>query len=167
MNKKQNNHLVKTNLEIKYHEVRVTDHGIMRTDAALKLAKNSNKDLVLIQDNATPPVCRIIELNKFLYEKKQYEKQQKKKQRIAKSVRKEIRLGLNIEIGDLHTKVQKVKSLLESGATVDIVIILKGRERGSDRQQLAVDVINRFIEISGLEISKISRSNNRVMTTIV
>lgn len=167
MNKKQNNHLVKSNLEIKHREVRVTDHGIMRTDAALKLAKNSNKDLVLIQDSANPPVCRIIELSKFLYEKKQYEKQQKKKQRVAKSVRKEIRLGLNIDIGDLHTKVKKVKSLLESGATVDIVVILKGRERSADRQQLAVDVINKFIELAGVEISKISRSNNRVMTTIV
>jgi translation initiation factor IF-3 len=139
----------------------------MNTKDALKLAKELNKDLVLIQDNANPPVCRIIEINKFLYEKKQHEKQQKKKQRMAKVVRKEIRLGLNIEIGDLRTKVQKVKSLLESGAIVDIVVILKGRERSADRQQLAVDVINKFVELSEVQISEISRSNNRVMTTVI
>jgi translation initiation factor IF-3 len=167
MSKKQNTDLIKANHDIKCREVRVVDHGIMNTTAALKLAKESNKDLVLIQDNANPPVCKIIEINKFLYEKKQHEKQQKKKQRLAKTIRKEIRLGLNIEIGDLRTKVQKVKSLLESGAIVDIVVILKGRERSADRQHLAVDVINKFVELSEVQISEISVSNNRVMTTII
>jgi translation initiation factor IF-3 len=167
MIKNQNTDLIKANNDIRCREVRVVDHGIMNTKAALKLAKESNKDLVLIQDNANPPVCKIIEINKFLYEKKQHEKQQKKKQRLAKTIRKEIRLGLNIEIGDLRTKVQKVKSLLESGAIVDIVVILKGRERSADRQHLAVDVINKFVELSEVQISEISVSNNRVMTTVI
>ena len=70
-------------------------------------------DLVLIAEKAQPPVCRIISLNKHLYELKQKEKMAKKKQRESIVEVKEIRMGVNIDTHDLETKANMVLEVLK------------------------------------------------------
>ena len=71
------------NEKINYDTVRVNDvdgeSRIIDTKTAIRLAKSKELDLILIAENANPPVCKVTSLNKFLYEKKQKEKEQKKK----------------------------------------------------------------------------------------
>ena len=96
------------NERIRYPEVRVSlpdgDSQVMSTKEALAKAKEMELDLILIAEKAQPPVCRIVSLNKHLYELKQKAKRAKKKHRESIVEVKEIRMGVNIDNYDLETK---------------------------------------------------------------
>ena len=92
---------------------------------AIQLAKDQGVDLVEVVPNAEPPVCRIIEYHKFLYEKKKKEKEIKA--RTAKSVVKEIRFGPNTDEHDFNFKVKHAIKFLEDGAKVKAYVHFKGR----------------------------------------
>jgi translation initiation factor IF-3 len=82
-------------------------------------------DLVEISPNAKPPVCKIIDYKKFLFEQKKRQKELKAKQ--TKVVVKEIRMGPNTEEHDFNFKLNHAKSFLEDGAKVKAYVFFKGR----------------------------------------
>ena len=137
---------------------------IMSKRDAINEARNQGLDLVLIAERADPPVCKIIELNKHLYGLKQKEKEQKKAARASQVETKEIRLGLNIDTGDLNTKAKQADKFIAIGANVTVTVVLRGRERG--KQDLARELLNTFAEQIGAEYEQISSQNNRVMGKI-
>ena len=156
---------VTSNDQIRYKEVRVMareqESVVMATKDALNSARNQGLDLILINDKANPPLCRIVEMNKYLYEQKQKEKAEKKRQRENLTDQKEIRMGLNIDVHDLQTKANHAKKFLEQKAKVTVTIVLKGRERG--KQDMARDLLNSFAELLEAEYETINSQNNRVI----
>lgn len=92
---------------------------------ALAKAQEIGLDLVEIAPNAEPPVCRIVDYQKFLYEKKKKEKETKAKS--AKQVLKEIRFGPNTDEHDFNFKVKHAIKFLEEGAKVKAYVHFKGR----------------------------------------
>ena len=98
----------------------------MPTAEAKKLAEDAELDLVMIAQNAKPPVCKIIDYGKFKYEQLRREKDAKKKQHVVEI--KEIRLSPNIDTNDLETKVSAARKFLTRGDRVKITLRFRGRE---------------------------------------
>ncbi|MDG1261273.1 MAG: translation initiation factor IF-3 [Flavobacteriales bacterium] len=117
------------NRRINAKEVRLVgegiEQGVYSTDEALKMAQEMEMDLVEISPNAVPPVCRIVDYNKFLYSQKKKDKELKAKQ--AKVVMKEIRFGPNTDDHDFDFKLNHAKKFLAEGAKVKAYVFFKGR----------------------------------------
>jgi translation initiation factor IF-3 len=92
---------------------------------ALELAEKQGLDLVEISPKANPPVCKIVDYKKFLYERKK--KQKEIKAKTAKVVVKEIRLGPNIDEHDFNFKLKHAIKFLQDGAKVKVDVFFKGR----------------------------------------
>ena len=119
------------NEDIRDKEVRViaadgSQLGIMDTREAQRLSIEQNLDLVKIAPQATPPVCRIMDYGKYRFEQAKREKEAKKNQKVIEI--KEIRLSLNIDIGDLNTKVKQATKFLQEGNKLKVSIRFRGRE---------------------------------------
>lgn len=114
--------------------------GIMNTRDALALATEKNLDLVKIAPQATPPVCRIMDYGKYRFEQAKREKEARKNQRVIEI--KEIRLSLNIDVGDLNTKVKQATKFLKEGNKLKVSIRFRGREMA--HPELGNEVMNRF-----------------------
>ncbi|MBE5320883.1 translation initiation factor IF-3 [Pedobacter sp. MR2016-19] len=110
-------------------EVRLTgdniETNIYPLAEALKLAEELDLDLVEISPNATPPVCRIIDYSKFLYEQKK--KQKEIKSKAKQTIIKDIRFGPNTDEHDFQFKLKHAVSFLESGEKVRAFVHFKGR----------------------------------------
>lgn len=119
MNKNKKQHTI--NREIRATEVRVTDEGVMTLDAALKLAESKFMDLVLINDKTNPPICKILNYEKFLYE-------QNKKPKNKTLEVKEIKLGPNTSENDLSYRVKHIIEFLKKGHQVRLTLQFRGRE---------------------------------------
>ncbi len=100
--------------------------GIMSSKEAYLLARDRGYDLVAIAPAAAPPVCRIVDLGKYIYEQGKKEKESKKKQ--TKVEIKQMRYRLKIDSGDLAIKNRKIREFLEDGNRVNIAIWFRGRE---------------------------------------
>lgn len=101
------------------------EQGIFNIREALQMASDAGLDLVEISDKATPPVCRIINYSKFLYEQKRKQKEMKAK--AAKIVVKELRLGPNTDEHDFNFKLNHAMKFLKDGAKVKVDMFFKGR----------------------------------------
>ncbi len=99
--------------------------GVYPTSKALATAKEQELDLVEISPNANPPVCKIIDYKKFVYNQKKREKAQKAK--ASKVVVKEIRFGPNTDDHDYDFKKKHAIKFLESGAKLKAYVFFKGR----------------------------------------
>jgi translation initiation factor IF-3 len=99
--------------------------NIYNLKEALAIAAEQGLDLVEISPNANPPVCKIIDYKKFLYELKKRQKEQKAKS--AKVVLKEIRLGPHTDDHDFDFKVKNAIKFLKDGAKVKVFVFFKGR----------------------------------------
>ena len=99
--------------------------GIYPISEALRMADDQGLDLVEISPSATPPVCKIIDYKKFLYEQKKKQKEIKAKS--AKVVVKDIRLGPNIDDHDFNFKLKHARKFLEDGAKVKVDVFFRGR----------------------------------------
>jgi translation initiation factor IF-3 len=100
--------------------------GVVATDEALKLAQESNLDLVEVAPNADPPVCRIMDFGKFLYERTKKEREARRAQ--VKIEIKEIRLRPKTTEHHRGFKVRDARRWLESGKKVKVSIRFRGRE---------------------------------------
>lgn len=119
------------NQEIREKEVRVVSAdseqlGIMSSREAQALADEKGLDLVMISKQATPPVVRIMDFGKFLYEQTKKEKDAKKKQKVVDV--KEIRFSPNIKDHDLQTKANNAEKFLKNGDKVKVTIRFRSRE---------------------------------------
>lgn len=117
------------NNEIRVPEVRVIADGVepkvYKIEEALKIADDQDLDLVEISPNAKPPVCKIIDYQKFLYQQKK--KQKEIKDKAIKVVVKEIRFGPNTDEHDFNFKLNHAKKFLGEGAKVKAFVFFKGR----------------------------------------
>jgi len=99
--------------------------GIYNFKEALTMAENLELDLVEISPTANPPVCRIVDYKKFLYELKK--KQKEIKAKTAKVVVKEIRMGPQTDDHDFNFKLKHARSFLQEGAKVKVEVFFRGR----------------------------------------
>ncbi|MHC6180731.1 translation initiation factor IF-3 [Clostridium sp. JNZ X4-2] len=121
------------NSDIVEKEVRVISNdgdkiGIVPLEEALKLAEEKELDLVMISPNANPPVCRVMNYGKFIYEQSKKEKEAKKKQKVIDI--KEVRLSPTIEEHDISIKAKNARKFLIAGDKVKVTIRFRGREAG-------------------------------------
>jgi len=98
----------------------------MSTADALAMAKSASLDLVEVSPNAEPPVCRIMDIGKFIFETRKKQKEAKKKQ--VHTTIKEIKFRPRTDIGDYNIKLKKLNEFLEHGDKVKITMRFRGRE---------------------------------------
>ena len=139
--------------------------GVMVPADALKLAKEQGYDLVEVAPQANPPVCRIMDFNKFRYEQAKREREAKKKHHIAKL--KETKFKPHINQHDYQTKLQQLKKFLLRGDKVKVTLVFRGREMAH------IDVGRKVLErlradLSGLiKIERDPMLEGRFMTMII
>lgn len=116
--------------------------GVKSKKDALTLAGYAGFDLVLMNENSNPPVCKIMDYNRFKYEKKKKAKEAQKKQREAIVDIKEFRLSVTIDKHDFDTRVNNARKALTRGDKVKASIRFKGRQIA--HPELAKDVLIKF-----------------------
>jgi translation initiation factor IF-3 len=135
------------NGKIRAREVRVLDEnkqqlGVMSLTEALRLATGRGLDLIEIVPNASPPVCRIVNYGKFLYEEAKRQKESHKRQ--AASRMKEIQLTPGIEAHDFDTKVGHAVEFLSEDMKVCVKLRFRGRQRA--HKEFGFEVVNKFLK---------------------
>lgn len=138
-----------TNENIKIPEVMVIGPngekmGLKKIEDALTLANYAGLDLVLMSGTSTPAVVKIMDYNKFKYEKQKKLKETQKKQRESNKELKEYRLSVTIDVGDFETRRRNAKDYLEKGHKIKAFIRFKGRQMA--RPELGRDVLLRFAD---------------------
>ena len=115
----------------------------MSSREALAIAEEAGLDLVKISPNATPPVCKIMNYGKYVFELSKKAKEAKKNQKVTEI--KEVWLSMTIDIGDLQVKAKQTQKFLSSGNKVKVSIRMRGRQMA--HQEIGVDVMKRFFEM--------------------
>ena len=137
---------IRTNERIRAREIRVIDEngeqlGVMPPFDALKMAREKSLDLVEISPNAVPPVCKIQDYGKFLYEKDKSERAARKKQKVI--VVKEVKFSVTVDEHDYQTKKNQAVRFLGEGDKVKASLRFKGRQMA--HRDLGYKIINRLI----------------------
>lgn len=137
------------NSRIRATEVRVIDEqgdllGVLPTSEALRRAYDQEKDLVLINEQQTPPIAKIIELNKYKYQQQQKESASRRKAK-AQEI-KEVRFTPFMSEGDFQSRLKKVIDFLEEGDKVRLSLFYKGRQ--ITKKEFGEEVIARVITAS-------------------
>lgn len=119
------------NEEIREKELRVigddgSQLGVISSREALRIAEEKELDLVMISPNANPPVCKIMDFGKFIYEQSKKDKEAKKKQKVVNI--KEVRLSPTIEEHDVSIKANNARKFLLAGDKVKVTVRFRGRE---------------------------------------
>ena len=151
-------------------EVRLIDEegnqkGIVPTLEALKLARDSDLDLVEVSPNANPPVCKILDYGKYRFEQEKKLRDSKKNQKVLKM--KEIRMQPKIGSGDLDTKSKHIQEFLNDGCKVKVTIRFRGRELA--HTELGFDVLNEVLKrlTSAYVIEKPAAMDGRNMSMTI
>lgn len=158
------------NKDIRDKEIRLIDNdgsmlGIFSVQEAQKLADSKNLDLVKIVPNAKPPVCKITDYRKSLFEQAKKEKDAKKNQKVVSL--KEVRLSAKIEEHDFNFKAKNACKFLQDGDKVKVSIRFKGREMRYTAQ--GQEVLTKFAESlkdCGM-VEKQSRLEGKLMIMIM
>jgi len=158
------------NEDIRDAEVRLIDTdgtqlGIMTSREALGFAGNKNLDLVKIAPLAKPPVCKIMDYGKHMFEQSKKEKEARRNQKII--TEKEIRLNLAIEEHDFNFKLKNASKFLKDGDRVKVSLRFRGREMNYTSQ--GIEMLNKFAETIG-EFGTVERApklEGRSMTMIM
>ena len=114
--------------------------GIVSLSEAQELADEAGVDLVEISPNAEPPVCRIMDYGKFLFDKAKSQKEQKKKQKIVQV--KEIKFRPGTDENDYQVKLRNLKRFLDDGDKAKVTLRFRGREMA--HQSLGMNLLNRI-----------------------
>lgn len=135
------------NEEIRDREVRVIDEngeqlGVMLTPKALQLAEERGLDLAKIQPTAKPPVCKLLDYDKYRYEQSRRERENRKNQRVVET--KEVQLSATIEENDVLTKAKMAVKFLQGGDKVKVSIRFRGRQ--ITHSEIGLKVMNDFAE---------------------
>ena len=141
--------------------------GIKPIKDALTLASYAGFDLVLMNPNGKPPVCKIMDYNRYKYDQKKRQKENMKKQREANLDIKEYRLSVSIDVHDFNTRVNNASKYLKKGHKVKVTVRFKGREMA--HTHLGKEVLERFAE-AVKEISTIEQQpklDGRFMTMLL
>ena len=135
------------NEEIREREVRLIDEnggqlGVMPTQQALQLAEEKGLDLAMIQASAVPPVCKLLDYDKYRYEQAKRERENRKNQRVVDI--KEVQLSAPIEENDVNTKAKMAIRFLENGDKVKVSIRFRGRQ--ITHSEIGLKVMQDFAE---------------------
>jgi translation initiation factor IF-3 len=132
---------------------------------AFKIAQEQGLDLVLINENANPPIVRIEDYGKFIYDQEKREKEAKKN--VHKTQLKEISLSLNITDHDLGTKSKKALEFLEDGDKVKLSLLMKGRQNAMrENGEIVMLKFAQLVENSGIPEALPKLEGNRWNMTI-
>jgi len=157
------------NFRIEAPELRVLDGkgeqiAVMSKQEALNKAQELSADLVLIAPKAVPPVAKIIDFKKFLYQEEKKEKDAKKG--VKKGVVKDVGLGLFIGQADLDRMRRRTIEFLSNGHQVRINLMLRGRENA--KRDMAFALVNKFIVSLGeVNVSKEPKLEGKIVRAVV
>ncbi len=159
------------NNQIRAPQVRVIDEigkqlGVISPEEALRIARERNLDLIQVTEKVEPPVCKIGDYGKYLY-------QEEKKGKAAKKHRggelKGIRLTFNISLHDLETRVRQTEKFLSKGDKVRIELPLRGRQKALG--DFAKEKVGKFLEIlkntTPIKIERELKRESRGLTMII
>lgn len=145
---------LKVNDQIRVRQVRLIDaegqqHGIVDTREAIRRARDAELDLVLVGEQAQPPVAKMLDYGKYRYELQQQEKDARRRSRQQEM--KAIKFRVKIENHDFQTKVNHIKRFLKDGHKVRVVIMFRGRERA--HPELGKQILDRVAkELAGIAV---------------
>lgn len=137
--------------------------GVVETKKALARAMELGLDLITVAKDATPPVCKIYELSKHVYEQKKFKKEQDKKNRENAVIVKEIQLRPNIDEHDMLIKQKHAREFLDENHKVRIIMKFRGREISFSKK--GYELVVKFIE--GLGEHKMEKDPNLTGNTIL
>ena len=140
--------------------------GIMPSRKALEIAADQGLDLVKISPTAVPPVCKIIDYGKYLFDQKKREKEDSKKQSVVEL--KEVQLSATIDVGDMKTKANQSVKFLSKGNKIKIALRLKGRQM--QHADLAFAVVNDFLAMlpeGSYKVDKPAKLEGRIISTTI
>lgn len=163
--------IYRRNQNIRVPEVRLIDSdgtmvGIMPVAQAINLAREQELDLVEISPNANPPVCKILDYNKYVYEQSKKAAESKKKQ--SKVTLKELRIKSHIAPHDLEVKMRQIEEFLRKKNQVRFVVVFFGRE--NQHKDIGIEILNnaakRLAEIATVD-GGLQALGNRMSMTFV
>jgi translation initiation factor IF-3 len=159
------NNLINAN-ELRVVDTQGVNLGILSFRDALYKARQEDLDLVVVNIEAKPPIAKILDYNKFIYDLRIAKKTQAKKNRANTVVLKEIQLSPRIVNHDLEIKINHAKKFLEDNNKVKVVIKFKGREMSFS--QKGFEVINKFIQDLGqYKLEKAPELNGRSIVAMI
>jgi len=173
MSKRKQEKLHRTNWEISQNgrvkEVRLvgTDYdGVQELNYAVRLAEDADGDLIEINAGTNPPICKIMDYQKFLYELKKKKKEQEKKTKESQSELKELRFGPNTDTHDFEFKKKHAEEWIKNGDKVKAVVIFRGREMmfKEKGEIMLLKLANELSEISIVESMPRMEGNKMFMT---
>jgi translation initiation factor IF-3 len=150
LDKRSAKSFIRINDRIRAREIRVIDEngeqlGILPPFEALKIARERGLDLVEVSPNAVPPVCRIQDYGRYLYEKEKSERAARKKQKVI--VVKEVKFSVTVDEHDYQTKKNQAIKFLSGGDKVKASLRFRGRQMA--HRDLGYNIINRLIQDIG------------------
>ena len=145
----------RTNQEIRVREVQLIDHeganrGVIPTEEAMGIAMDAGLDLVEIQPNANPPVCKILDYGRYKYQAQKKAAEARKKQKTVEI--KEIKMRPNIDTHDYEVKMKSMLRFFGEGDKVKVTLRFRGREMA--HQDLGMNLLNKVREETN-EIAKV------------
>ncbi|WP_306142377.1 translation initiation factor IF-3 [Roseibium sp. MMSF_3412] len=145
----------RTNQEIRVREVQLIDHeganrGVIPTEEAMDIALDAGLDLVEIQPNANPPVCKILDFGRYKYQAQKKAAEARKKQKTVEI--KEIKMRPNIDTHDYDVKMKNMLRFFNDGDKVKVTLRFRGREMA--HQDLGMNLLNKVREETS-EIAKV------------
>ena len=156
------------NEEIRDREVRLIDEngeqlGVMPTQKAMELAEERGLDLAKIQPTAKPPVCKLMDYDKYRYEQSRRERENRKNQRVVAI--KEVQLSATIEENDVLTKAKMAQKFLQGGDKVKVSIRFRGRQITHSEIGMKVmqDFAERCAEVSTVERRPLMDGRHMIM----
>lgn len=135
--------------------------GVMETHKALQIAEEKDLDVVVVTENANPPVAKIVDFNKFLYAERKKSSDAKGKSKQTEL--KELRLSTTISEGDTQQRVNRAVEFLEEGNVVKVSLMMKGRQ--AMFPQVAQEKIGKFIKLME-PFAKVESEPKRMGNTI-
>lgn len=150
---------VRANEQIRVPEIRLigadgSQLGIVQTRDGLRMAQEQGLDLVEVAATVRPPVCRLMDLGKYIYSLSKKEKEARKKQKVI-SV-KEVKMTPKIEDHDFQTKLRNARKFLERGDKVKLTVFFRGRE--ITHKEIGERLIQRFIEETS-DVGEVERND--------
>jgi len=168
--RKNDNSETRINHRIKISPIRVVMHdgtqlGVIPTYEALQRAEELGLDLVEVQPNVRPPVCKIMDYGKFKYEQKKNANSAKKKQHTVEL--KEIKFRPKTDTHDFNVKIERIKKFLGEGNRVKVTVMFRGRE--IVHTDIGRDIMNRVISMLGdsTQVEKHPSMEGRSMSMIL
>ena len=140
--------------------------GILAIEDALRIAEEKGFDLVQVSSQSSPPVCRIMDYDKFRYEQIRRKKESRKKQKIVEL--KEVKFRPNIEENDYQVKLRHAKEFLADGNKVKATLVFRGREMS--HKELGKQILERFTEdvaAQGEVDQPVSSLGKRIMVMVL